>query len=236
MENTVKTNNTEAYNYNLGIGPFSFTSQGKLSEDITAKNLSNLLSCLDTPETKDEAVKSSFGYSFQRGTEMLQVRLNRVFNFVFGDHNWYNEDRAVSLIKHFMKNEAKDIKSEINAKNVLEVFTRLKEISPNDVEGIKEKKLQKLANNLDFFEEVRLVYDDITDSPQGKAVIAKGKEVAKEAGIKVAEFGVQLLFNYIGSIFSPAAAEETAPLNPNRVKALPAPVAKPAGSLLLIGN
>ena len=85
MQPTTDSNQTsQSYTFNVSLGAVNIKNQGTLEKDL--ENLDNITRYLDRPDL-DEPI--SFYAKIEQIQSKLSTRMQRLWNLLFGDHQWY---------------------------------------------------------------------------------------------------------------------------------------------------
>ena len=131
----------QQFMYEAAWGPFKVRCVSYYETDL--RNLDKILMFLDDPD-----VKSMESYVLRFTSLQCKVvkRLARLWNFLFGDHRWYNESCARKLIKHFAKDANEINKTDNLRAGILKIHDRLADIRHGKgtwAQGIDRSLLEK---------------------------------------------------------------------------------------------
>lgn len=113
----------QGYLYEAAWGPFKVRCLSTYDADL--KNIDKILMFLDDPDVK---TVDSYLLRITSLQNKFGKRLSRLWNFLFGDHHWYNESCARKLIKHFANDFDEKNKTEDLRGSILKVHDRLADI------------------------------------------------------------------------------------------------------------
>lgn len=142
-KNSKAVKTKEGFSYKVQVGWLSIPCQSTYERDL--KNIKTIIQYLDKPEIHDgsEVQDESFVGAVTQFKSKTMVRLARLWNFMFGDHHWYNEACARKLVKFYAK-EAGGTRNEELTEKVVELYDRLAKIKRGEgtyADGIERGSL-----------------------------------------------------------------------------------------------
>lgn len=171
-----------SYSYNVSYGPIRFKGEGKLEKDLA--NLEKIISYLDKPDIIENKEGTSRVFTQMNQIQSkVSVRLHRLFNFLFGDHEWYNESRVRKIVKGYSNLPASSKVSE-HSKKVLDAYAQLGRIKNGTgtyADGIDRNKLE--ATPVTTIETLKNIYVGI----KFVCTILSGMPIVKDTLNKTAQ-------------------------------------------------
>lgn len=185
-------NSNQNYTFDIGGNGLYSKGQGNVSEDLNSKKLERLAACC-FQEQVSEPGTSSMMADLQQMSSNMSVRLARLWNFLFGDHEWYNEARASQLLK--CSAAIADDLSEEQRESLKALFAQLQAYDPNSP-GIQREDLD--AKACDLIDMYHFVDAQLDMMPEVKQALVKGAKM-------VAALAFVALDSYLTASLSPKA-------------------------------
>lgn len=171
--------NAKTYSYNISCGPLRFKGEGNLKRDMA--NLEKILGYLDQPSLTAHKESRVFTRLSQVPAK-ISVRLHRVLNFLFGDHQWYSEARVRKILKSYSGLPAAKKTAEFSEKALM-AFDHLERIGDGSfVKNIDRSQLEtsrwsKLYASLPEMPSLSQLYESLPEMPRVNATLNKTVQV-----------------------------------------------------------
>lgn len=190
----VLNNKIDTYHYTINIGALSLKRPAQFNHDL--KHLDAILSCIKQPEVVEKGLLSNVKW-MQNAT---CVKFNRIWNLLFGTHEWYNENRARQLLKHYSalacnarpkeeKAQVGEVVKEKREKQLLAIYDQLDLQSKADgVSYLKGIKRDQLLDQADFS-----LNDLFAALPEMKELKKAGAKLLSAVGKTAAESALEAL-------------------------------------------
>jgi hypothetical protein len=182
------TDKNHSYQFTVGIGALRTTAIGELHKDLAAAKVQQLASyCFTAPMITNE--ESSNSYTLTQFSSSLAVRLARIWNLLFGDHEWYNEARAVALLH---EGSARSVQlTDEQRHSLIALFDQLNGCAPQLIEGLERSNFDKREWQLvDLY---NFVDAQLAQRPKVKLLLGKAANMASTLALKAIDSYVKTL-------------------------------------------
>lgn len=134
------------YNFKVDCGPLQWKCQGNFEQDMESGKISKLLEFIETPTPETTSLAGKWEQTMQK----CSVRFKRVWNLLFGDHNWYNEKRACAMIKHYVRHVPVSERTKEDSETLLLVYDKLAQLPESQRKGIRNIERTALEETQTF--------------------------------------------------------------------------------------